>query len=90
MASPAQPLDIPEERFLELIRTALPRLLREHPEFRYEVAGILAEAFPTRQEFGEMLAEVRALREDFRRHAEEVMHGTAYIVELTHNQNTSG
>lgn len=53
------------------MRTALPRLLREHPELRHEVAGILAESFPTRQEFGVMLAEVRALREDFRRFADE-------------------
>jgi hypothetical protein len=71
MASPGQPEDVPEERLLALIRTALPRLLREHTEFRYEMAGILAEVFPTRQEFGTMLEEVRALREDFRRHAEE-------------------
>jgi len=62
---------VPEAEILALVRTALPRLLREHPEFRHEVAGILAEAFPTRQEFAELLAEIRALREDFRRHAEE-------------------
>jgi len=62
---------VPEEQILDLIRTTLPRLLRERPEFRHEVAGILAEVFPTRQEFGEMLAEIRMLREDFRRHAEE-------------------
>jgi hypothetical protein len=60
-----------EERLLEFIRTNLPRLLRDRPELRHEVAGILAEAFPSRQEFGEMLGELRALREDFRRHAEE-------------------
>jgi hypothetical protein len=63
----------PEERLVDLIRTSLPRLLREHPEFRHEVAGILAEAFPTRQEFAEMVAELRALREDFRRFAEETI-----------------
>ncbi|HXH13447.1 MAG TPA: hypothetical protein VNP04_27190 [Alphaproteobacteria bacterium] len=63
--------EVPEERLLDLIRTALPRLLREHPEFRHEVAGILAEAFPTRQEFAELLEEIRALRADFLRFAEE-------------------
>lgn len=71
MSVGVQPEDIPEERLLALVRAGLPRLLREHAEFRHEVAGILAEAFPSRQEFGEMLAEVRALREDFRRFAEE-------------------
>lgn len=71
MSSPEQRKEVPEEQILDLIRTTLPRLLRERPEFRHEVAGILAEVFPTRQEFGEMLAEIRALREDFRRHAEE-------------------
>lgn len=60
-----------EEQLLDLIRTTLPRLLQERPEFRHEVAGILAEALPTRQEFGEMPAEIRVLRDDFRRHAEE-------------------
>jgi hypothetical protein len=71
MPEPYPPADFPEERLVDLIRTSLPRLLREHPELRHEVAGILAEAFPTRQEFAEMVAEVRALREDFRRFAEE-------------------
>ncbi len=71
MVTEAPQEQLPEERLLGLVRAGLPRLLREHPELRHEGAGILAEAFPTRQEFGEMLAEVRALREDFRRFAEE-------------------
>jgi hypothetical protein len=71
MPTSVQPEELPEERLLELIRNSLPRLLREHPDLRHEVAGILAEAFPSRQEFGEMLAEIRTLREDFRRFAEE-------------------
>ena len=71
MPTPVQPEELPEDRLLELIRTSLPRLLREHSDLRHEVAGILAEAFPSRQEFGEMLAEIRRLREDFRRFAEE-------------------
>lgn len=71
MVAPVRPEEFSEEKLLDLIRAALPRLLREHSDLRYEVAGILAEAFPSRQEFGEMLAEVRALREDFRRFAEE-------------------
>ena len=71
MLTPVRPEEFSEEKLLDLIRAALPRLLREHADLRYEVAGILAEAFPSRQEFGEMLAEVRALREDFRRFVEE-------------------
>jgi len=71
MATRVDPEEDSEEKLLALVRTSLPRLLREHPDLRYEVAGILAEAFPTRQEFGEMLAEVRTLREDFRRFTEE-------------------
>jgi hypothetical protein len=54
----------------DLIRTILPRLLKEKPDFRHEVVGILAEAFPTRAEFSEIVTELRALREDFNRHAE--------------------
>lgn len=71
MSSPAQRGEMSEEQLLELIRTTLPRLLRERPDFHHEVAGILAEVFSTHQEFGEMLAEIRALREDFSHHAEE-------------------
>ena len=71
MLTPVRPEEFSEGKLLDLIRAALPRLLREHADLRYEVAGILAEAFPSRQEFGEMLAEVRALREDFRRFVEE-------------------
>jgi len=69
---PVRPEEFSDEKLFELIRTSLPRLLRERPELRHEVAGILAEVFPTRQEFGEMLGEIRALREDFQRHAEEI------------------
>jgi hypothetical protein len=64
---------LPEDQLLALIRQALPRLLREHPDLRHEVAGILAEAFPTRQEFAEVLGEIRALRQDFQRFAEETV-----------------
>jgi hypothetical protein len=60
-----------ESDLLERLRTELPRLLREHPEVRHEVWGLMLEAFPSRQEFALLLDEVRGLREDFRRHAEE-------------------
>jgi len=43
------PEELSENTILDLIRASLPRLLRNHTELRHEVAGILAEAFPTRQ-----------------------------------------
>ena len=50
MAAAVRPEEFSEEKLLDLIRAGLPRLLREHPELRHELAGILAEAFPSRQE----------------------------------------
>ena len=55
-----------------LLRTELPRVLREHPEVRHEVWGIMLEAFPSRQEFAEVLTELRAFRADTDRRFEEV------------------
>jgi hypothetical protein len=52
------------EEFAQLLRTELPRLLREHPEVRHEIWGIFLEAFPARQEFTTLLEEIRAFRED--------------------------
>jgi hypothetical protein len=58
--------------FLEQLRRALPALLREHPEVRHEVWGIMLEAFPSRQEFMALLDEMRAMREDSNRRFEEM------------------
>jgi hypothetical protein len=58
--------------FIEQLRRNLPRLLREHPEVRHELWGIMLEAFPSRQEFMELLQEMRAFREDTNRHFEEL------------------
>jgi hypothetical protein len=57
--------------FLGQLRRALPALLREHPEVRHEVWGIMLEAFPSRQEFMALLDEMRATREDSNRRFEE-------------------
>lgn len=54
------------------LRTELPRVLRDHPEVRHEVWGIMLEAFPSRQEFAQILAELRAFREDTNRRFEEL------------------
>jgi hypothetical protein len=50
--------------FLEQLRKELPTLLREHPEVRHELWGIMLEAFPSRQEFTVLLEEIRASREE--------------------------
>jgi len=54
------------------LRTELPRVLRDHPEVRHEVWGIMLEAFSSRQEFAQVLAELRAFREDTNRRFEEL------------------
>jgi hypothetical protein len=61
-----------DTEFIEQLRQNLPRLLREHPEVRHELWGIMLEAFPSRQEFMELLQEMRAFREDTNRHFEEL------------------
>jgi hypothetical protein len=37
-----------DAEFIEQLRQNLPRLLREHPEVRHEIWGIMLEAFPSR------------------------------------------
>jgi hypothetical protein len=61
-----------ERELLERLRTELPRLLREHPEVRHELWGLMLEAFPSRQEFLELLQEVRTSREAANRQFEEL------------------
>jgi hypothetical protein len=61
---------MPDTELLEQLRRELPRLLREHPEVRHELWGIMLEAFPSRQEFMALLEEMRALREDSNRRFE--------------------
>jgi hypothetical protein len=59
-----------DTELIEQLRKELPRLLREHPEVRHELWGIMLEAFPSRQEFMTLLEEMRALREDSNRRFE--------------------
>jgi hypothetical protein len=58
--------------FIEQLRRELPALLREHPEVRHEISGIMLEAFPSRQEFMALLDEMRVAREDSNRRFEEM------------------
>jgi hypothetical protein len=59
-----------DAELIEQLRRALPRLLREHPEVRHELWGMMLEAFPSRQEFMAFLEELRALREESNRRFE--------------------
>jgi len=61
-----------EIEFIEQLRRDLPTLLREHPEVRHELWGMMLEAFPSRQEFMALLDEMRALREDTNRRFDEL------------------
>jgi hypothetical protein len=61
----------------EQLKRALPQLLREHPEVRHELWGLMLEAFPSRQEFLAFLEELRALREESNRRFEGLQHEIA-------------
>jgi hypothetical protein len=61
-----------ETEFIEQLRRDLPTLLREHPEVRHELWGMMLEAFPSREEFRALLEEMRAMREDTNRRFEEL------------------
>ena len=61
-----------ETEFIEQLRRDLPTLLREHPEVRYELWGMMLEAFPSREEFRALLDEIRSMREDTNRRFEEL------------------
>gem|GEM_PF-1263456 len=54
----------------ELIRL-LPKLLREHPELRHEVAVILSESMADKGDIAAILEHIEKLREDFNRKVEE-------------------
>lgn len=55
--------------FRRRLRSELPRLLHEDATLRRELQEVLQEVFPSRSE----VAELRALREDFNRFAQEAM-----------------
>jgi hypothetical protein len=61
-----------DAEFIAQLRRNLSRLLREHPELRHELWGIMLEVFPSRQEFMELLQEMRAFREDTNQRFQEL------------------
>jgi hypothetical protein len=50
--------------FENLLRQRLPSLLQEHGEFRYEIMGIIADVFASKNDLKEILEEIRTLRDD--------------------------
>jgi hypothetical protein len=66
-----------DAELIEQLRRILPQLLREHPEVRYELWGLMLEAFPSRQELLAFLEELRALREESNRRFEGLHHEIA-------------
>jgi hypothetical protein len=66
-----------DAELIEQLKRALPQLLREHPEVRHELWGLMLEAFPSRQEFLAFLEELRALREESNRRFEGLQHEIA-------------
>src|SRR5882724_2170671 len=66
-----------DAELIEQLRRVLPQLLREHPEVRHELWGLMLEAFPSRQELLAFLEELRALREESNRRFEGLQHDIA-------------
>ncbi|MCI0529677.1 MAG: hypothetical protein L0Y56_19725 [Nitrospira sp.] len=53
--------------FLQILKENLPQLLKEDERFRYEIKGLLAETFSSKDELQAVLEQVLALREDTNR-----------------------
>ena len=58
--------------FLKQLRSYLPRLLRDDPEVRGEIIGMLSEYLTTREETAAILVELRQMRADFDRRMESL------------------
>jgi hypothetical protein len=58
--------------FENLMRQRLPALLREHKEFRYEIMGIIADVFASKDDLKQVIDEIRTLREDNNQRFEEM------------------
>src|SRR5882724_1490949 len=71
-----------DAELIEQLRRVLPQLLREHPEVRHELWGLMLEAFPSRQELLAFLEELRALREESNRRFEGLQHEIAQRFEV--------
>lgn len=57
---------------LQTIKEHLPQLLREDADFRYQIKGLLAETFSSKEELQAILEEVQALRKETSQRFEEI------------------
>ena len=71
--------------FEGLLRQKLPEILIEHGEFRYEIMGIMADVFASKDDFKQVLEEIRKLREDSNQRF-EAMNQRFEAMNLTMNQ----
>ena len=46
------------EKIREILRVEIPRFIREHPETRHEIWGMMLELFPSRQETEQRFAQL--------------------------------
>jgi len=69
-----------------MIKENLPRLLREDEHFRYEIKGLLAETFSSKDELQAVLEEIRTSREDTNRRFEETNQQIAALREDTNRR----
>jgi hypothetical protein len=67
MATTGRSPRLPAANFRQQLRSELPRLLREDPDLRRELAEVFQDVFPSHAE----VAELRALRADFNRSTQE-------------------
>ncbi len=73
----------------EAILEQLPKILKEKPGLRYEIALILSEHVPLREEMLRILEEIKKLREDFNKEAaltHEILEKHAEEIALTHKR----
>lgn len=61
------------EEFEVLIREKLPELLRRRPDFRYEIMGIMAETFATRDNLASVLEKMDARQAESDRRFEKIL-----------------
>ena len=56
--------DMDKQELLDFLRTELPNLLRDDPDFRARLIGVLSEAMGTKAEFNALLQELREMRKE--------------------------
>ncbi len=68
----------------EYILSKLPRVLEQDTRFALFLEGLLSEKFPRRDEFSQMLAEMRQMREETNRRFDEQQEETKRRLDEQH------